>query len=323
MRVPGCPAQNAAESGYRRPRIECASTRRKAANLAAMIAHMRNWRGVAAMLGAVALLGCGSGVRTSDPAGSSGGTSNANLNGNWKITGSSGGLSLSPYLSGAFAVNGNAIFVKGSVRGACGTSAANGDFDATGNVESDGTFKVGAIPRGTTLPPFQISISGKLPASSGASWAAAYSIKGPIGSCTADMSGTDTAIALPAVSGTFAGTMTTYPAAGSWQTTLKLTQSATPIAFTGTGGSQSVIPVTGTIDVTGTSCFRHGTSFTDPSQTYVGGNYVFVGFTMDDGSQMLWSATVPDTGTTSIAGAALVKGGACDGVGFSGLLLKQ
>lgn len=274
------------------------------------------------LLVAVSLSGCGSGVRTGVPGGPGGASAASNLNGNWKITGSTG-ASLSTYISGAFALNGNGIFMKGSATAPCGMTAGGGDFDATGNVESDGTFTVTSIARGNIAPPFQIKITGSIPSASGGQWKTTYSMKGMVGACTVDVSGSDTAVALAPITGTFTGTMTTYPPAGSWQTTLKLTQSATPVAFTGTGGAQSVIPVTGTIDVTGTSCFHHGTSFTDPSQTYVGGNYVFVGFTMDDGSQMLWSATVPDTSTSSIAGAALVKGGACDGVGFSGLLLKQ
>ena len=258
------------------------------------------------------------------------------LKGNWLVAGSlplTGPGQPSPLTFGLAVtldlVNGQLI---GSVSEAypCTTGTVGGAGGlATGTVAADGTFTLQPESLGTMLPTLEFQIHGTAPTAAGQSWSGTYTASNANTGCT-PISGSFTAMPIPAVSGTFAGTGTLAPQ-GAGSTTTPITIAATlqqgGPASLDTGTSPIVNSVNilgGSIRVQGSSCFSTGTIAGTSGDVL--GNFAGSVFTMDDGSKLFLTGRIADLqAATILVNTITVMGGKCDGwFGFSGVpLLRQ
>jgi hypothetical protein len=269
---------------------------------------------VMAFAGAFAMLslaGCGgpsaSGVSSS---------AQAALTGNWNIVGT-GQFPSVPSLSLAIFVNGNQITAQGQELIGCATGGAGGGLSLAGQIASDGTFQL-TQTTGTTLTlggsVVQVAVSGSVPVNGAANWSGKYSITvTPTSGCIASQSGAFTATAIPEFSGTYTGQLV-QASAGSTGVSASVSvmqgePTAAPIQVV--PSSQSYLPLTGTITVSGVSCFSHGT-MTSNTINFIDGTRVTMNFTMDDGSRLALLGSFAGADESKVQLTALSVGTACN-----------
>jgi hypothetical protein len=279
---------------------------------------MRPYR-VLATIGCILLIaGCGSSIRTSSPTTLM--SSATSLNGDWNLSGNRA-LKQYPALTVSMEVNGNQITANGDMLVQCSNIpfSAGGDFTLTGTIASDGTFKLTqALPSS-----LQVAITGTVPAQGQAGWTGTYSITDSTGytSCLVNQSAAVTAVALAPLNGTYAGTLTSQ--SGSLAVSITLAQGP-PVLFTETSGaSLGYLPLTGSVAVTGSSCFTRGTAVAS-FRNQIQGDLSFVTFAMSDGSQVLFNGIYasPDESSLQFVEFPII-GGQCDGQIFAGALTRQ
>jgi len=265
------------------------------------------------------LVGCG----TSNPAPS---LSSTSLNGNWEITGN-GALGKFPTISLGIFVNGNQVVAQGPIGLVCGSgaSALAGTLYLSGQVAPDSTFQLSdAGPRAPGNN--QVTISGKVPASGTNVWAGSYSVTSPSNAaCVFNHSAAFTAALLTPFDGTYAGTLSTYPPSAGSSTlgvTVAVTQGAATPSINLVGFQSYQWPLAGTIVVSGSSCFTHGT-MSATTQNYITGNSSFMTFAMDDGSQVFTGTTFTSTDETAVGVFLSVSGGQCNLTSYAGTLTRQ
>jgi hypothetical protein len=260
----------------------------------------------------------------------------SNLSGNWLLAGTipegppfSGS---SPGLSVTLSVVDSEVIGSGTVNVFCSTLPNTGfgfgqGFVVSGAVRADGTFtaQTPTLPSGLSALP--ITISGSVPSAPGEAWTGSYTIDASQqgASCNPELKGSFTATGIAAVTGTYTGT-------GTFGTGT----SATPIGVTASlqqGGdtaapqtsAQSSSALSGTISITGTSCFHSGTLVTPTTPALlpgdVAGDQVQADFKMDDGSQLLIVGYISDAQASALqVRNMLAFGGNCAGSQILGTL---
>lgn len=261
-----------------------------------------------------ALLGCGT-----PPAS----LSTTSLNGNWYITGNRQ-LNQYPILSLALVVSGNQIYAEGDMLVTCSNLPAipqGGWFTLTGQINSDGTFHLGNIFPGGAMP--QLTIDGSAPAIGSNTWSGTYSLTSPIApiNCTVNQAASFTATPFAPIHATYAGTLS--GSSGNLTVNATIAQGA-GVTVPGPGTPYSYVPLSGTITVSGSPCFTHGTSPSPSNGSQIEGDLSDIGFIMDDGSQ-LWLEgflTSPDEAGLNPA-IASITGGNCNQNNYQGRLTRQ
>jgi hypothetical protein len=270
------------------------------------------------------LAGCGSSMAGTSP------VSTAGLKGNWLVTGDLPVFPAGQPLPQNFGLAMTLDVVDGQVVAAssdfypCGSGLAVGGSGilAPATIAPDGSFTLQTTQLSGMVPTVALSVHGNVPQTAGASWFGTYSATNSNAGC-APVGGKFTAIPIQAVTGTFRG-------AGS----LGAPNSATSVPITLTavltqGGPEGVSPVnsvgglSGTISISGSTCFSNGTTKI-PSGS-VSGDRIDAQFAMDDGSALLLLGSVKDTASSTIALTSIVvNGGACNGFfGSSGSILTR
>jgi hypothetical protein len=268
------------------------------------------------------LLGCGGGSVPKPPA-----PVGSALAGNWLLVGpmptdvfaleSPAGFRLAM----TFDVNGKNVIAAGSGNNSCGGGGESFGFASltTGTINEDGSF---TLQTPTNFPLGTISINGKVPEASGASWPGSYTasfstpVLGPVAqTCETNLTGTFTATPFPLVSGVYAGTGSSQTGLNGVPTTISIEvslQQGGTVTIPATGlpfSSNSVL--TGSIRVKGSPCFTSGVTSSAPLSA-VEGNEVVAVFTMDDGSTVELQGTLADpTEATILTNVLLVPAGPC------------
>ena len=169
----------------------------------------------------------------------------------------------------------------------------------------------------------QLTIDGSAPAIGSITWSGTYSFTSPTAptNCTVNQTASFTATQLAPIHATYAGTLT--GSSGNLTVSATIAQGA-GITVPGPGTPYSYLPLSGTITVSGSPCFTHGTSPSVSNGSQIGGDFSDLGFVMDDGSQ-LWLegfVTAPDEAGLNPAFVS-VMGGNCNLNSYQGTLTRQ
>ena len=270
------------------------------------------------------LIGCGTSSTSFTPAA----PSTASLNGNWYATGNRQTHQY-PFLSLALIVDGSQITANGDMMVPCSNVsglATGAGFTLTGQISSDGSFHLGEISAGG-IPinsSIQLAIDGSAPASGLGTWTGTYSFTDLAGytSCIVNLTAPFTATALAPINATYAGTLTGSP--GSVGVSATIVQGAS-ISLPEPGGTvYSYLPLSGTITVSGSPCFTHGTASATAQNNQIEGDISNLNFTMDDGSTVWLSGyfTGPDETVMDQAIFAAINGN-CSQNSYAGTLTRQ
>jgi len=238
----------------------------------------------------------------------------ANLDGNWLITGDlpssslpkSGGLNFAASLSTS---NGQ-VTGAGALTIPCGDLVGIYGFAISGSVSSSGTFTAQASIGASGL---SLTFSGTPPSQNDDAWSGTYTFVDS--GCPQTLSGKFTSTPLGNLTGTYTGSASLWPGYGSGTPvtiTLQLTQGGN-ITLPGGATEYSAYALSGTMTITGTTCFHSGTLTNPEGQVEVAGNYVTLPFTMDDGSVFTVGGSFTDlaANTISIADGRVSQSGAC------------
>jgi hypothetical protein len=271
------------------------------------------------------LIGCGGGSPKSvAPPVSS-------LAGNWLLVGPmpTNVLQLSPVsgfrLAMTFDVTGNSLKATGVSNQPCnnqdpsspilGVGLSSTDI-TEGAIAADGSF---TLQTPANFRENLLSIQGEVP-EAGGGWTGTYtaSFTGPVEPpCGGNYSGTVTATSFPLVSGVYvgAGSSPSVPGAPGKPVTFQVRlQQGGIVTNSSTGiSTPSSSVLTGSIQVSGSSCFSSGTVGPTPPGS-VEGNLINADFAMDDGSTLHFQGTLTDSTEESMTpGFVVVTGGNCAG----------
>jgi hypothetical protein len=209
--------------------------------------------------------------------------------------------------------------------------AAGGSLGVSGELEPDGTFTLTTQP-GNTI---QAIVSGRIPAPGATSWTGKYQFTGSSSrTCGMDQSGEFTATLLAPFNRTFAGPATAlfdqspprgYRGKTVSTVSLSITAAQGPV-FAHQRNVPGLVfyqPLTGSIAVKGSPCFKTGIAASSPYNTLHGG-LAYLTFTMDDGSELHVSTVFTDAGESALwLLGAEVKGGNCDTQHFVNATLER
>jgi hypothetical protein len=271
------------------------------------------------------LIGCGSSGNFTTPAL----PNTAALNGNWLLAGNQQARQY-PSLSVALIVIGSQIYARGDMTVPCSNSpggGVGGGLSLTGQINPDGSFHLGEVsygglPNGNSI---QLSIDGSAPASGSRTWTGTYSFTDLAGytSCIVNLTAPFTATALAPINATYAGTL---PSGSSGSITVgsSLVQGASTTLPGSLGSVEAFLPLSGTITVSGSPCFTHGTSSAINGNSQIEGDISVLNFTMDDGSNVWLTGWLSSPDQSVMYPATLiVMGGNCNQNNYFGTLIRQ
>jgi hypothetical protein len=270
------------------------------------------------------LIGCGTSSTSFTPAA----PSTASLNGNWYVTGNRLARQY-PYLSVALIVDGNQIAANGDRWIPCSNVAglaAGGSFNLTGQINSDGTFHLGEVSFGgvPNSSSIQVAIDGSAPTGGSSTWTGTYSVTDLAGytSCIVNLTAPFAATALTPINATYAGTLAGSP--GSAIISATIAQGA-GISVLGPGGTVegAYLPLSGTITVSGSPCFTHGTASATAENNQIEGDIGTLNFAMDDGSVLWLTGYFSSDESTMNPAMFAVIGGNCSNNTYNGTLTRQ
>jgi hypothetical protein len=272
------------------------------------------------LIASQALIGCGSGTTpatTTKP-------SPAALTGNWNLLGNRA-LQQYPLLSLSLVVNGDQITAMGDGLAQCPNgSGGGGSVELSGQVAADGTFELTESP--VNQSSFLWAITGTAPPPGGSTWTGTYTltISPAFTGCPIIQTAPFTATAFPPFGGTYTGTLSqglTPSTTGSVTISVNVTQGAAVVAQS---PAPSYLPLSGTITVSGSPCFTHGTSSTTPGAAVLRGDNPAIIFDMDDGSQAVISGFFASPNQSALNQAIFsIFSGQCKGNVYGGTLTLQ
>lgn len=131
-------------------------------------------------------------------------------------------------------------------------------------------------------------------------------------------------MAFAPINATYSGTMDSPAFGPETGVSIQVLQGA-PLAVQSPNGTSSTrYPLSGTISIQGSSCFKQGTTVGGKFLSDVSGDFINMGFVMDDGSQLLVTGRMTDTSEKNLGQATfIVVGGNCDKDFGSGNLSVQ
>jgi len=243
----------------------------------------------------------------------------ANLNGDWLISGSLPSLPSTAQQNGVLnfaatlSVSNSQVTGAGSFSYPCGGLVAAFGFAISGVVDSSGTFTAEVASPSLQQDGVSLTFSGTVPSQDGGVWSGTYTYVNP--GCPQTLSGSFTSTPLGTLTGTYTGSTSLSPGYGSGtpvSITLQLTQGGN-VTLPGGASGYSADTLSGTIAVTGSTCFHSGTIASSNRYQYaVSGNYVDLPFTMDDGSLFDLTGTFTDIAANTISiSSGAVSSGAC------------
>lgn len=249
------------------------------------------------------------------------------LEGNWNLVGDSR-ADVPVGLSVGLAVSGSQVSGQGFLETTCGSGggligAAGGNFAVSGQIAADGTFVLELFNPGP-VNGNTMEIRGHVPAAGSAGWSGSYSFAKPGTTCGTGASGSFTATRMgPLHDAPFAGTLAQANVTGkSVGLTLDLSEGKTASA-PHAGGTYYYLPLTGTLSVSGTSCFTAGTVTANPL-SMIGGYFVTLDAQMNDGSRVLVNGIADDVTEGKFHAVLMsVLSGPCAGQAFEGTLSRQ
>lgn len=268
------------------------------------------------------------------------------LDGNWQIIGNREQKQY-PLISIAIHVNGDQVTASGdywiaySPQKTCFPQGKGrgGTIALTGEVHADGTF----ILRNKPEPVFhgstehrvrqQIIVAGSVPPPGSTTLTGHYAVSDQLGpECTVEQAGNFTASILDPLTGTFSGpVLMLYPMGPlvppgyrgptHLELSINVVQGSV-VSYERMRGSAAYIPLTGTIEVSGSPCFTYGTANASISNRLLG-DLALIDFEMNDGSELSVRSYInPKAGAISIQ-LSRVKGGKCDKQTLAGMLSRQ
>lgn len=250
------------------------------------------------------------------------------LNGNWNITGNRQ-LKQYPLLSTTLTVAGNQITGQGDMFIECGNGiGGGGTVSFTGQIAANGTFHLTQPPLPIQSPPssFQVTIDGSLPSAGSTTWSGTYTITASIGPTCQNLNqaGSFTATGLAPINATYAGEMTSLTGALGTGVSIQMSEGAPTTVQRANGSTVTLFPLNATATVTGSQCFKQGTTSGSKFSSNVAGDFFNLGLLMDDGSQLLISGWMTDASETILSPAAfVVVGGKCNQIAGSSILTAQ
>jgi hypothetical protein len=262
-----------------------------------------------------------------------------NLTGGWLLVGSMPTYfvptaNTATNVAASFTVSGTSIVGSANVQSVCSAGGAFGYGYVgvlSGKVNEDGTFSAGFSS--AQIPVQTLTIAGMVPANPNEGWAGTmkYNIASGNGQCAASFNNSFTAVPFPSVAGSFSGSgELTYGYVASGVSPAPGTPYSMSVSLAQNGaGAESAI--TGTIKLSGFSCFTSGTI--DAGLSDVESNLLNLNFTMNDGASVQLAGSVNNTIGTQLAVSGIyVRGDSCAGnyymatdpsVGSNPLLLNQ
>jgi hypothetical protein len=270
--------------------------------------------------------------------------SSSALNGNWYIAGNRMKKEF-PLLSIYLHIDGAQIIGHGWVQAACPNDprqSMGGSLTLRGETAPGGHFILKNGPRNTV----EVEISGQVPAEGATTWSGKYTLTGDISHECPSYRETNSFTATPivALNGTFSGAVKIHYFQPAPKTAKGLEGSEAHFSITvaqGSAASQPLkprgarfyLPLTGTIQVKGSSCFSHGqadpltysTHGSIPSRySTLGGDALDLWFAMNDESQVNVIAVFAEPGASALEIInARVVGGKCDHQSFLGTLERK
>ncbi|HXE08294.1 MAG TPA: hypothetical protein VN612_10380 [Acidobacteriaceae bacterium] len=217
-------------------------------------------------------------------------------------------------------VDGNQVTAVGDMQYSCGNgpSGAGGSFALSGQIDASGSFHLAPPPN---LPGagVQLSIDGTVPSGGQPDWSGTYTLSDAPGytSCLVSKTGSFTATAFAPLNNTvYAGSVSSQ--FGTLDISVVLTEGAAV-----TQPNDAHLPVSGSITVSGSSCFSHGTTNAiAPGE--MEGDISSLRFEMDDGSHINFTGIFgsPDESTLQPVLVG-VLGGQCSGQAYLGAMVRQ
>ena len=248
------------------------------------------------------------------------------LNGGWVFTGNRA-TNQYPFLSASLAVDGNQVTALGDESVPCSNSPfpVMGSFQLSGQVESDGSFQL-TDQSGSSANNLQIVITGKVPAPGQTTWTGSYSITNlpNFVPCTVNLAGPITAVPLTPLNGTYSGSFSSTSGQGNLQVSAHLSEGAPQFLAQPAGGEVGYISITGSISISGSSCFNGETVVQSPGNALFGDLLLLLDSPVSSGSEAALTGyyAAPDGGTLQNVTIDAV-GGQCNGREFRGTLIRQ
>ena len=217
-----------------------------------------------------------------------------------------GGLNFAASLS----VSNGQVTGAGALTVPCGDVIGDYGFAISGSVSSSGTFTAQASLGSSSL---SLTFSGTPPNQNDDAWSGTYTFVDS--GCPQTLSGKFTSTPLGNLTGTYTGSTSLSPGYGSGTPvtiTLQLTQGGN-ITLPSGATEYSAYALSGTMTITGTTCFHSGALTNSSGQVEVAGNWVTLPFMMDDGSVFSLDGSFTDiaANTISIPAGRVSQGGAC------------
>jgi hypothetical protein len=253
----------------------------------------------------------------------------SNLNGNWNLIGNAATNQL-PALSATILVANHQV--NANLVGAFACSPNSGSSLGgvlTGAVAADGSFTMTTVPESVT-PQTQITITGTVPANAAGNWSGTYSIVNSSQGCGVSQAGSFTATGIAPVDGTYSGIVSNSPLGTGITVSTQISQLNVPVPNPFGASFAPILPLTGTIQVSGSTCFTQGSTNAVGKVAVANqliGSEVEIGYQMNDGSTLLIGGQLSDAAATVIGGAAPaflnVIGGKCGGDAGTITLTRQ
>lgn len=271
---------------------------------------------------AFGLTGCVAHSKVSVPA--------SNISGNWHIVGAHS-MSQFPLVAFAVGVSGNTVYGNGDIGVNCsqgssalGASAIAASVAVTGQVASDGSFQMSnaAEPSDT----IQISIEGTLPKDGATTWNGHFTLANAASQtgCLFSYSEDFTATSYSPLTGTYSGTITGPKLTSGLNITISVSQGQPTISTNVPLSNLGVtIPLSGSVNVTGSSCYSSTTAAAAAASSIAGDGFGLI-FPMDDGSTLTVQGWFADpTESTWQVQTTHTAMGACSVEAGSGTLTRQ
>jgi hypothetical protein len=244
------------------------------------------------------------------------------INHNWLLTGSLPVLGTTVPGTGeqlnlavTLSTNGTQLSGFGTYTENCAGLTGAAGFPISGSIDSTGVFTATA---GEQNPGVSLSFTGTAPTKSEGTWSGTYTYVNP--GCSTPISGKYTATALGTLTGTYTGSTSlapTYsPLIGTPVTITVQLQQGTVVPPPNGTNEYYPYALTGTISVSGASCFHTGTfASVDMYDTDIAGNNFTLVFNMDDGSQYTMGGQFTDIAANTLYfGESRAIGGSCTDV---------
>ena len=265
------------------------------------------------------------------------------LDGNWSLAGARTPLTY-PIFSTSLNVQGSQLTGHGTVQMQCATNSplgvqVGGPVDLSGQVAADGTFT--ATYSSPTLPTpalaYTVTLSGSSPtATAPNTWTGTYTLTASLPStsltavtpCTYSHSATFTATPIAALTGTYSGSIPNIlvgsgPVLGP-NVVLSLQVAQQPATLVNQGLlSTYQLPLTGTLNVTGSTCFTSGSTASAQFLSKITGDTFQLTFLMNDGSQLTLAGNLTDPSAASLSVFAIAMGGSCPNTSGVATLIRH